>query len=103
MPSRNLSVSSSSTIDSKAVFLGVVCTLANKPIDDEGVFDAYDHSMPDKKKARTKTPYITDVAELAKLLEAEPGEVCVVKQANQDDASYILKLAIQSVITLNYT
>eukprot|EP01053_Blabericola_migrator_P010967 Blabericola_migrator_1__10966@NODE_634_length_7135_cov_65_670770_g465_i0_p1_GENE_NODE_634_length_7135_cov_65_670770_g465_i0NODE_634_length_7135_cov_65_670770_g465_i0_p1_ORF_typecomplete_len1097_score228_09Inhibitor_I34/PF10466_9/0_065Inhibitor_I34/PF10466_9/4_6e03DnaI_N/PF07319_11/0_45_NODE_634_length_7135_cov_65_670770_g465_i037837073 len=94
MPSQNLTVSSSSTIDSKAVFLGVVCTLANQPIDDEGVFDAY--HQPDEKNARNKSPYISDVASLAKLLKAEPGEVCVVKQADQDEANHILKMAIQS-------
>eukprot|EP01053_Blabericola_migrator_P002843 Blabericola_migrator_1__2842@NODE_1812_length_3753_cov_25_872762_g1080_i3_p1_GENE_NODE_1812_length_3753_cov_25_872762_g1080_i3NODE_1812_length_3753_cov_25_872762_g1080_i3_p1_ORF_typecomplete_len1127_score236_31_NODE_1812_length_3753_cov_25_872762_g1080_i33323712 len=103
MPSYNLTVSSSSMMDSKVVCLGLLCTVPTLSLsvaDDEGVGAICSQATPDRKTIKkmrgSKLPCITDEAALDKFLENETGDVHVVKQADPDEASHILNMAIQS-------
>eukprot|EP01053_Blabericola_migrator_P002877 Blabericola_migrator_1__2876@NODE_1825_length_3732_cov_152_160709_g1171_i0_p1_GENE_NODE_1825_length_3732_cov_152_160709_g1171_i0NODE_1825_length_3732_cov_152_160709_g1171_i0_p1_ORF_typecomplete_len1127_score237_19_NODE_1825_length_3732_cov_152_160709_g1171_i01943574 len=99
MPSYNLTVSPSSTVGGKAVFMGLLCTLQAQGLsimDNESAAALCDQTTPRKKTTRQRLPYITDEAALDEILDKEPGTIYVVKKTSEEEASSVRAMAIQS-------
>eukprot|EP01053_Blabericola_migrator_P002528 Blabericola_migrator_1__2527@NODE_1711_length_3946_cov_99_832173_g1106_i0_p1_GENE_NODE_1711_length_3946_cov_99_832173_g1106_i0NODE_1711_length_3946_cov_99_832173_g1106_i0_p1_ORF_typecomplete_len1124_score215_81_NODE_1711_length_3946_cov_99_832173_g1106_i02813652 len=99
MPSYNLTVAPSSTVGSRTVFMGLLCTLPTQGLsftDNESVAAVCSQTTSSKKRTTKRPPRITDIAALDQILKKEPGTVSVMKQTSKEALFRVRDMAIQS-------
>eukprot|EP01053_Blabericola_migrator_P001071 Blabericola_migrator_1__1070@NODE_1272_length_4924_cov_54_165946_g548_i1_p1_GENE_NODE_1272_length_4924_cov_54_165946_g548_i1NODE_1272_length_4924_cov_54_165946_g548_i1_p1_ORF_typecomplete_len1137_score239_78_NODE_1272_length_4924_cov_54_165946_g548_i14433853 len=103
MPSHNLSVCPSATVESKAIVMGLLTTLTAQGLslaDNASAADFCNQTTTGKKSTRGKPFYIGDQATLDKILENEPGTVYVMRKTSKMKASNVRDMAIRSDPTI---